>query len=306
MEIKLITTNATTSGVGVGFRFLGNVEIAKPKPILFGTTTSSNQTVGFNFNNVETTINSNDDGYFELYRDSNEPITQFSRGTNYGRLKTLNVSNLDTSQVTNMRMTFSGCNGLTSLDVSKWNTSQVTNMYDMFYSCRGLTSLDVSKWNTSQVTNMGSMFSGCSGLTSLDLSNWNTAKVTNMSDMFNSCSGLTSLDVSHFDTSKVTNMSDMFNSCSKLTSLDVSNFDTSKVSGMNYMFSNCNRLASLDLSNFVTSQAFMRGMFNYCFSLRTIKINDRTSANELIDQINKDLHKTATWDSTTKEITIPA
>ena len=38
MEIKLITTNATTSGVGVGFRFLGNVEIAKPKPILFGTT----------------------------------------------------------------------------------------------------------------------------------------------------------------------------------------------------------------------------------------------------------------------------
>ena len=280
MEIKLITTNATTSGVGVGFRFLGNVEIAKPKPILFGTTTSSNQTVGFNFNNVETTINSNDDGYFELYRDSNEPITQFSRGTNYGRLKTLNVSNLDTSQVTNMRMTFSGCNGLTSLDVSKWNTSQVTNM--------------------------GSMFSGCSGLTSLDLSNWNTAKVTNMSDMFNSCSGLTSLDVSHFDTSKVTNMSDMFNSCSKLTSLDVSNFDTSKVSGMNYMFSNCNRLASLDLSNFVTSQAFMRGMFNYCFSLRTIKINDRTSANELIDQINKDLHKTATWDSTTKEITIPA
>ncbi len=100
MEIKLITTNATTSGVGAGFKFVGNVEIAKPKLILFGTTTSSNQTVGFKFNNVETTVDSNEEGYFEVYRDSDEPITQFSKGTNYSRLKTLNVSNLDTSQVT--------------------------------------------------------------------------------------------------------------------------------------------------------------------------------------------------------------
>ena len=29
MEIKLITTDVTTSGGGVGFRFLGNVEIKK-------------------------------------------------------------------------------------------------------------------------------------------------------------------------------------------------------------------------------------------------------------------------------------
>lgn len=29
MEIKLITTDVTTSGRGVGFKFLGNIEIKK-------------------------------------------------------------------------------------------------------------------------------------------------------------------------------------------------------------------------------------------------------------------------------------
>ena len=278
MEIKLITTNVTTSG-GVGFRFLGNVEIKKT-PTIFGTTTSPNQTVGFKFNNVEATVDSNDDGYFELYRDSDKPITQFSKGTNYYFLKTLNVSNLD--------------------------TSKVTNMYDMFYSCRGLTSLDVSKWNTSQVTNMGSMFSGCSGLTSLDLSKFDTSQVTNMSGMFTGCMGLTSLDLSNFDTSKVTNMYGVFMDCSSLTSLDLSKFDTSQVTSMGPMFNGCRGLTSLDLSNFNTSKVTnMDSMFNGCTSLRTITINDEASANKLIDQIRTDLRKTATWDSTTKEITIP-
>ena len=175
MEIKLITTNVTTSGGGrVGFRLLGNVEIAKPKPTIFGTTIDPNQTVGFNFNNVETTVDSNDDGYFELYRDSDEPITQFDTGTNYGSLKTLNVSNLDTSQITVMRMTFNGCSSLTSLDVSNWNTSKVTNMYGMFYYCKSLTSLDVSNLDTSKVTNMGFMFKHCMRLTSLGVDNFNT------------------------------------------------------------------------------------------------------------------------------------
>ena len=194
MEIKLITTDVTTSGGGVKFRFLGNVEIKKT-PILFGTTKKSYQTVGFRFNDVETTVNSNYGGYFELYRDSDEPITQFSKGTNYGRLKTLNVSNLDTSQVTNMSNMFYACMGLTSLDLSNFDTSQVTNMSDMFGGCMGLTSLDVSKWNTSQVTNMSNMFNYCTGLASLDLSNFDTSQVTTMDGMFIGCESLRDIKI---------------------------------------------------------------------------------------------------------------
>ena len=194
MEIKLITTDVATSGGGVKFRFLGNVEIKKG-PTIFGTTTKPKQTVGFKFNNVETTVNSNYGGYFELYRDSDEPITQFSKGRNYGRLKTLNVSNLDTSQVTDMRMTFNGCSSLTSLDVSNWNTSKVTDMYAMFSHCDTLTSLDVSHFDTSKVTNMSYMFNGCSKLTSLDLSNFNTSQVTTMDGMFIGCESLRDIKI---------------------------------------------------------------------------------------------------------------
>lgn len=58
----------------------------------------------------------------------------------------------------------------TSLDLSNLNTQNVTDMRGMFYSCSKLSTLDLSPLDTSKVTNMSSMFSGCSGLTSLDLS----------------------------------------------------------------------------------------------------------------------------------------
>ena len=52
-----------------------------------------------------------------------------------------------------MNSMFSGCNELTSLDVSNWNTSNMTNIIEIFYSCEKLTSLDLSKWDISNVTN---------------------------------------------------------------------------------------------------------------------------------------------------------
>ena len=191
------------------------------------------------------------------------------------KLTSLDLSNFDTSNVTNMTSMFNNCRALTSLDVSNFNTSKVTDMSSMFMSCRALTSLDVSNFNTSKVTNMEDMFSGCSSLTSLDVSNFNTSNVTNMTSMFNSCSSLTSLDVSNFNTSKVTDMSSMFNSCNNLTSLDLSNFNTSKVTDMSSMFNSCNNLTSLDLSNFDTSKVTsMSNMFNSCSSLTSLDVSN--------------------------------
>ena len=90
--------------------------------------------------------------------------------------------------------------------ISNLNTSEVTDMSRMFAYCGTLTSLDVSGFNTAKVTSMLAMFYGCSNLTSLDVSGFNTAKVTDMNGMFSNCHHLTSLDVSHFNTAKVTNM----------------------------------------------------------------------------------------------------
>ena len=99
---------------------------------------------------------------------------------------------------------------LLEIDVSNFDTSKVTDMSRMFYDLRNITSLDLSNFDTSKVTTMNRMFSGMSNLTSLDLSNFDTSKVTTMNRMFSGISNLTSLDLSNFDTSKVTTMYSMF------------------------------------------------------------------------------------------------
>ena len=47
-------------------------------------------------------------------------------------LTTLNLSNFDTSKVTDMNHMFSGMYNLTTLDLSNFDTSQVWSMEDMF------------------------------------------------------------------------------------------------------------------------------------------------------------------------------
>ncbi|MBC1385435.1 BspA family leucine-rich repeat surface protein [Listeria innocua] len=179
-------------------------------------------------------------------------LFQYSRGTS------LDLSNLDTSSVTDMSYMFDR-NDLTSLDLSNLDTSNVTDMAFMFYNSTG-TSIDVSNFDTSSVTNMYCMFRYCDVATSIDVSNFNTSNVTNMGSMFSYTSAVTGLDVSEFDTSKVTNMNGMFQS-SAATSIDVSGFNTSNVTDMNGMFRDSS-VTSIDASNFNTSNVMdMRNMF---------------------------------------------
>ncbi|MFS1147993.1 immunoglobulin-like domain-containing protein, partial [Enterococcus hirae] len=129
------------------------------------------------------------------------------------------LSQLDTSNVTDMSKMFKGMSSITSLDVSGFDTSKVTNMQHMFSGMSSVTSLDVSGFDTSNVTDMANMFRGMSSVTSLDVSGFDTSNITTMENMFYNISSVTSLDVSGFDTSNVTTMKDMFadTSLNKLT-----------------------------------------------------------------------------------------
>ncbi|MBC1385437.1 BspA family leucine-rich repeat surface protein [Listeria innocua] len=159
----------------------------------------------------------------------------------------LDVSNFDTSQVTDMSYMFYGSVAI-NLDLSNFDTSSVTDMSGMLGDTAA--NLDLGSFDTSQVNNMSYMFDS-NAATSLDLSNFDTSQVQEMSYMFYG-SAATSLDLSNFDTSQVYDMSYMF-ADSVATSLDLSNFDTSQVGGMDYMFSG-SAATSLDLSSFDTSQ----------------------------------------------------
>ena len=77
---------------------------------------------------------------------------------------------------------FYNCQNIISINISNFNTSNVTDMQKMFFNCSNLTTLsDISKWNTDNVNNINWMFFNCSKLSDLpDISNWNTNNVNDM------------------------------------------------------------------------------------------------------------------------------
>ena len=195
-------------------------------------------------------------------------------------VSTLDLSGLDTSNMTSMSKMFYNSKSLTNIDTSGFDTSKVVNMAKMFDGCTNLENLDLSNFDTSNVTDVNYMFNNCNKIKRISLSNFNTNKVTKMYYMFSNCNSLINLDLSSFDTSNVTDMGAMFSGCSSLTSLDLSNFDTSNVTAMYYMFNLCSSLTELDLLNFNTNKVNnMAGMFRDCSKLQNLKISSFDTSN---------------------------
>ncbi|EAH1362018.1 BspA family leucine-rich repeat surface protein, partial [Listeria monocytogenes] len=90
---------------------------------------------------------------------------------------------------------FAGCTSLEALDVSNFDTSSVTNMAAMFSDNEKVEKLDLSTFDTSSVTNMGTMFKNCTALKSLYLDNFTHA--ASSTDMFTGTTSLSYLFVSH-------------------------------------------------------------------------------------------------------------
>ena len=126
------------------------------------------------------------------------------------------------------------------LEVIDINTAGVTDMRYMFERCTSLTS--VSLFDTSTVTNMNFMFTQCTSLTNIPL--FDTSNVTSMNHMFNECTSLTSVPL--LNTSKVTNMSYMLYNCTNVQSgaLALYNQASSQTNPPTYheqTFGNCGR-----------------------------------------------------------------
>ncbi len=160
---------------------------------------------------------------------------------------------------------FYDCSSLTNIDLSNWNTSNVTDMSSMFYNCKSLTNIDLSSWNTSNVTDMSSMFYNCSSLTNINLSNWNTRNVTDMYRMFYNCSSLTNIDLSSWNVSSVETTYEMFSNCSSLANVNLSNWNTSNLIQTSRMFYNCKTIEQLDVSTFdISRSGSYLDMFEEC------------------------------------------
>ena len=106
-------------------------------------------------------------------------------------------------------VSFYGCDE-ESLDLTWLDTSNVTYMSLMFYGCPSLTTLNLRDFDTSNVTGMSSMFEECASLISLDLSSFDTSNVRRMDEMFSGCTSLQTLDIRNFDFTNYTSYDAMF------------------------------------------------------------------------------------------------
>ena len=125
-------------------------------------------------------------------------------------LKKVDLSGLDTSNVTNMTSFFNGCTDLTNDgtdsyikfkngDISYFTTKSVINMSSMFYGS-GIKKLDLSSFDTTKLTEMGAMFGSCSSLEEVNLSSFSGAISVNYASYdnsffypFNECSNLSKI-----------------------------------------------------------------------------------------------------------------
>jgi surface protein len=163
------------------------------------------------------------------------------------------LSNFDTSNVTDMGWMFNYCHKLKEIKgINNFNTSKVTNMEMMFNECKALEYLDLYAFNTSEVTDMGWMFNECHKLKEIKgINNFNTSNVSNMSTMFQECYDLEYLDLTNFNIHNVTDMEAMFNKCHKLKEIKgINNFDLNNVKNKNKIFNGCNNLNQIILSKF--------------------------------------------------------
>ena len=200
----------------------------------------------------------------------------------------IDLSNLDTSKVTNMDSVFTKCYNLENIIFGNINTSLVNNMNELFYFCSKLTSIDLSHFDTSKVTTMSSMFKCCESLLSINVSLFNTKKVKEMFDMFAQCHKLSSINLSSFDTSEVTNMQGMFYTCKNLLFLDLKNFRTSKVTNFKRMFASDDSLIYINIVSLkiVTGESMFE-LFTSIPSNPKICANEGNTVNILRDNFGK-------------------
>lgn len=90
----------------------------------------------------------------------------------------------------NLSGMFRGCSSLVTVDLSNLDTSELSGMDTMFSACTSLLLVDLSGFDTSNVSMMGGMFSGCSSLVAIDLSSFDTQGAFKMQGMFSGCTSL--------------------------------------------------------------------------------------------------------------------
>ena len=255
------------------------------------TSVSDNERVKIYYDNGKVFIYSIDDIL--------APVSSYSLFRGYSNLIELNITALDTKNVSDIGTMFQDLTSIEYLDISTFSFSRSVGMFYTFYNdinlkeikfpsslkvnnlhhtfsdCQNLEKLDLSNWDVSLVDNMAGTFANCYKLSELNLSGWDTSNATDMSFMFRYNQNLTRLDISSFNTSNVTTMERMFGYCSKLEEIYVGDgWDTSNVTFSESMFSNSPLLPNFDSTIVDVTKAYVGDGGYLSYPVKTVMIDN--------------------------------
>ena len=126
------------------------------------------------------------------------------------------------------RYLFGNCVNIIEVNLTNFNTSLITDLAGMFQNCYSLKSVDLSNLVTNNNEYLNGMFYNCYSLKSINLSSFDTSKVISLWSMFYNCQSLISIDLSNFDTSLVFRMEYLFYNCKNLEYINIKNFSENK------------------------------------------------------------------------------
>lgn len=177
-------------------------------------------------------------------------------------LEDIDLTNLDTRNVTDFKYMFANCSNTKSINISNFNTEKVVDMSYMFYNCKKIKNIDLSSFNTKRVKRITHMFDGMESLEIIDLSNFSVEGISNDVN-----------DLKDFDY--------LFNNCKKLKAIDISNF-VAKEASISYMFSNCYDLEIINMLG-IQDVVYCDFVFDCCGKLKQVILDEK-------NEYDKDSH----------------
>ena len=187
----------------------------------------------------------------KISSNSTKPTTLNSMFSNCTVLKSIDLTGLNTSNVTDISYIFDGCKslenvpiGFTSLNMNKVST---TNARYIFRSCESIQEIDLSSMNFPLVTSLSYWFSNCKKAKVIKLPTFGSKKITTLEGLFGVCDNLQQIDFNNLDTSKVVNANRLFGTSTVNTNTDIEG--TLEVDLSNFDFSSLKNQTSSILEN---------------------------------------------------------
>jgi surface protein len=183
---------------------------------------------------------------------------------------------------------FANCYSLVSLNLSNINTFNVSCFSDMLSNCVSLKILNISNFDLSNAILIHRIFYNCSSLTSLDLGNFNISSAVSFVGLFYGCKEIRYLNLSKLKYSSAANMDGMFSNCNKLISVDLSNLNSNNSIYLTNLFKNCINLEYINLSRFIeNSNANVSNIFDGVPDNIVYCINDEEKVPNIMNELNK-------------------